>query len=192
MLDWRETKGNSVQLGVSQMPSPIGKVYLKCQSWGLKLTPGMSALSDNTIPSLRPPASPLKFDHASFQNGGFYPATAVLLRFMREKKIHKVAMLTLYLFFFFKILFNKKTTWHYFPLTVSSVLREDFTDISVTFYHVVSSAPCCQSLCCFNLLQLHELWLAIFTIMYPPCIIHGLVLFDCPLERTREGNPTLL
>lgn len=46
-----------MQLSVFHTLNPIGKVYLKCQRWGLKLAVGMSALSDNTSPSLLPPPS---------------------------------------------------------------------------------------------------------------------------------------
>lgn len=68
---------------------------------------------------------------------------------------------------------------------------EKTIDISVTVYYVVSSAPHCQSDCWSNLLKLHELWLAISTIMYPPCIIHSLCSFWLsPGENMRgESHP---
>lgn len=56
---------------------------------------------------------------------------------------------------------------------------------------VISFAPLCQSVCWSNLLKLHELWLAISTIMYPPCIIHAPRSFWLsPGENTRgESHP---
>ncbi len=179
----------------------------------------MSALSDNAIPSLLPPPSSLKLYHTTSKTLAFIHLLQPYLEMTWNDyvlclaiKFNKVAcgistlskpQLALWSntrkcdftlsFYNGSALQYLCPEWWVYPIKISlqQTPTEDSTDINVTLYYVVSTAPPCQSLCWSNLLELHELWLAISTIMCPPCIIHALRSFWLsPGENTRgESHP---
>lgn len=78
MLDWRETKGNSVQLNVFQSPSPHRKGLSEVPELGIKTHSGNVSFVRQCNPITAATTVFIKIVSCYLQNGVFYPSFTAL------------------------------------------------------------------------------------------------------------------